>query len=205
LGICTAYVLRKGRSIYHRSLEFLSILPYAIPGPVMGISYVMAYHNPPLVLTGTGLIIVIVCIIRELPISFNAGKAVLSQVSSNLEQASQDLGSNRWDTFTRIVMPLMAPAYKVGMIHSFIHAMITIGAIIFLITPRNKVITFEIFGAINGGNLGHGAAFSFLLIVMTTAGLGFFELLWKIPVVWNKLKERLKLDEFKVDEYQQEL
>ncbi|UNC90835.1 ABC transporter permease [Candidatus Contubernalis alkaliaceticus] len=190
LGMCAAYYLKRRRSILSKGFEFLSILPYAVPGPVMGIAYVMAFHHPPLMLTGTSLIIVIICMIRELPISFNAGKAVLEQVSKNLEQASRDLGANSWDTFTRVVLPLMAPAYRVGMIHAFIHGMITIGAIIFLITPRNKVLTFEIFVAINRGNLGEGAAFAFILIVMTVAGLFLLNLPWQLPVLWKSIRER---------------
>jgi len=205
LGICTAYFLQKSKSFTKRFFEFLAILPYAVPGPVMGISYVLAFNSQPLLLTGTFFIVVFVSIIRELPISFNAGKAVLHQVAGNLEQASKDLGSNRWDTLTRVIFPLMAPAYRVGMVHAFIHAMITIGAIIFLITPRNKVVTFEIFTAVNSGRLGEGAAFALLLIIMTVAGLSLFYLVSKIPVVWKKIKERLKVYGFRAKEHHQKL
>ncbi len=201
LGICTAYFFQKSKNFSRRFFEFLAILPYAVPGPVMGISYILAFNSYPLLLTGTFFIVVFVSIVRELPISFNAGKAVLHQVAGSLEQASTDLGSNRWQTLTRVVLPLMAPAYRVGVVHAFIHAMITIGAIIFLITPRNKVITFEIFTAVNSGRLGEGAAFALFLIIMTLAGLGGFHLVSKMPAIWKIIKERLTADGIRAKKY----
>ncbi len=189
LGIITAYYLEKSPFVGSRFFEFLALLPFVIPGPFLGISYVLAFHRPPLALTGTALIIVLLCVYRELPVSFKAGQAVLRQVSGSLEQASLDLGANRWQTFIRVYLPLMAPAYRIGMIHAFIHVMTTIGAIIFLITPRYKVATFEIFDATNRGGLGQGAAFALLLIVLTVAGLIFLNLLWKLPQLKEKSKE----------------
>ncbi len=181
IGIVAAYYVSLKEGLYRRTLDFVAILPFAIPGPVIGISYVLAFHNPPLILTGTGLIIVLVCIIRELPISYNAGKAVFRQVAYNLEDASKDLGAGRFMTFFRVVFPLMTPAYKVGMLHAFIHTMTTIGAVIFLVTPKNKLLTFEIFSATNSGYLGLGAAFSFVLIILTLVGILVLSMLGEIP------------------------
>ncbi len=192
VGIVTAYYLAGRRGSAARFLEFTAILPFVIPGPFLGISYVLSFHRPPLVLTGTALIIILLCIFRELPISFKAAQAVLRQVSENLAMASLDLGANHRQTFTRIFLPLTAPAYRVGMIHAFIHVMTTIGAIIFLITPRYKVATFEIFDATNRGSLGQGAAFALLLIVLTVAGLVILNLAWKIPSFRHRHKERLQ-------------
>ncbi len=120
LGIITAYYLEKSPFTGSRFYEFLALLPFVIPGPFLGISYVLAFHRSPLALTGTASIIVLLCVYRELPVSFKAGQAVLRQVSTNLEQASLDLGANRWQTFLRVFLPLMAPAYRIGMIHAFI-------------------------------------------------------------------------------------
>ena len=205
LGVVTAYYLEKSPFVGSRFFEFLALLPFVIPGPFLGISYVLSFHRPPLALTGTALIIILLCIFRELPVSFKAGQAVLRQVSGNLEQASLDLGANRWQTFMRIFLPLMAPAYRIGMIHAFIHVMTTIGAIIFLITPRYKVATFEIFDATNRGSLGSGAAFALMLIVLTVAGLLLLNLVWNLPKIKEKSKEWMEDHGTVPGKHQQEL
>lgn len=181
LGITAAYFYQRSRGFLKSAINFLSLVPFAVPGTVMGISYVMAFNRPPIALTGTALILILVCVVRELPISFNSAKALLKQVSSNIEEASRDLGATPWQTFTRVMVPILAPAYRAGMLHGFIHVMITIGAIIFLITPRHVTITFEIFRAVNSGRLGEGAAFAFTLIVFTALGLAALNLVWLIP------------------------
>ncbi len=181
LGITAAYFHQRSRGLWKSLMNFLALVPFAVPGTVMGISYVMAFHRPPIQLTGTAVVIIIICIVRELPISYNSAKAVLKQVASNLEEASRDLGATAWTTFTRIIIPILSPAYRAGMLHGFIHVMITIGAIIFLITPRYVTITFEIFRAVNSGRLGEGAAYAFTLIVFTALGLTALTLLWSLP------------------------
>ncbi|SDZ05417.1 iron(III) transport system permease protein [Tindallia californiensis] len=190
LGITTAYFHHHSQKTWKSLLNFLAMVPFAVPGTVMGISYVMAFHRPPLALTGTAIIIVLICIVRELPISYNSAKAVLQQVASNLEEASRDLGASSWTTFTRIILPILAPAYRAGMFHGFIHVMITIGAIIFLITPRYVTITFEIFRAVNSGRLGEGAAYAFLLTVFTALGLLILTTLCALPGFLKKLVSR---------------
>ena len=187
LGVVAATLYQRSKGLMKPLINHLSLIPFAVPGTVMGISYVLAFNRPPLALTGTALIIVLVCIVRELPISFNSTKAMLKQVSHHLEEASRDLGASQWHTLTRIMIPILAPAYKVGMLHGFIHVMITIGAIIFLITPRHVTITFEIFRAVNSGRLGEGAAYALTLIVFTVLGLAVLNLLWKLPPVVRKI------------------
>lgn len=192
LGVTAAYFHQHAWKIWKSLLNFLALVPFAVPGTVMGISYVMAFHRPPLQFTGTAAIIILICIVRELPISYNSAKAVLKQVASNLEEASRDLGASAWTTFSRVIIPILAPAYRAGMLHGFIHVMITIGAIIFLITPRYVTITFEIFRAVNSGRLGEGAAYAFILTVFTALGLIALTLLWSLPGYLKKALARFQ-------------
>ena len=80
LGILTAYLLNRQRFAGRGLFEFLTMLSFAIPGTVIGISYILAFNTPPLELTGTGMIMVIAFIFRNMPVGIRAGLANLSQI-----------------------------------------------------------------------------------------------------------------------------
>ncbi len=92
LGLLIAYVLVRqpfhGRSVF----EFVTMLSFAIPGTVIGLSYIFAFNVPPLELTGTGAILVICFIFRNMPVGIRAGVAAMSQIDPSLDEASLTLG-----------------------------------------------------------------------------------------------------------------
>ncbi len=165
LGIVIAYILERKNIVGARALDFISDLPYIIPGPFFGIAYILAFHNPPLILTGTAFIIVANCIFRQLPISAKSGMAAIKQVGPDIETAARDLGATERNVFMTIVAPLMRPAFLVAFINTFTMTMITIGAVIFLVSPETKVITVDMFAEIKRGRIGAAAVLANLIIV----------------------------------------
>ena len=107
-----AYLLERKHPPGARALDFIADLPYIIPGPFFGIAYILAFHNPPLVLTGTVFIVLANCTFRQLPVSVNAGVAVLKQCNPELETGARDLGAREWRVFVDIVAPLMKKVKK---------------------------------------------------------------------------------------------
>ncbi|MGM0471304.1 MAG: ABC transporter permease [Bacillota bacterium] len=165
IGILLSYILERKEFIGTKVLDFIATLPYMIPGTFFGIGYLLAFNDQPLVLTGTGLIVVLNCVFRQLPISTKAGTAVLSQLNPELESSARDLGAKEGYVFKDIVLPNLKPAFLVSFINNFTTTMITIGAIIFLITSSSKVATVEMFGAIKTGDIGIAAVFANLIII----------------------------------------
>jgi iron(III) transport system permease protein len=94
-----------------RFLEMLIMTPYAIPGTLIGISYVLAFNKQPLLLVGTGAIIVINYIIRELPVGLENGITALHQIDPAIEESAADLGADVPTVFRTIVLPLIRPAF----------------------------------------------------------------------------------------------
>ena len=152
-----------------RLLELLSSLPYVVPGTLFGIGYVLAFHDEPLALTGTAIIVVINCIFRQLIVAVKAGAAVLSNVSPDLENAARDLGTPRIFILRDILLPLLKPAIFVSFVNTFTATMMTIGAIIFIISPNAKVATVELFDSLKQGVYGDAAVFALLLTLITVA------------------------------------
>ncbi|QJT11274.1 iron ABC transporter permease [Oceanidesulfovibrio marinus] len=169
MGAVLAYVLERKRPIGARFFDFIADFPYIIPGPFFGIAYILAFHNPPLMLTGTAFIVVANCVYRQLPISIKSGVAVLKQCRPEIEAGARDLGAKERNVFLDIVTPLMKPAILIAFINTFTMTMITIGAIIFLISPDTKVATVEMFGEIKRGRIGAASALANMIIVTVLA------------------------------------
>ena len=168
-GVLLAYYLERRHMWGRRLLELLSSLPYVVPGTLFGIGYVLAFHDEPLALTGTAIIVVINCIFRQLIVAVKAGAAVLSNVSPDLENAARDLGTPRIFILRDILLPLLKPAIFVSFVNTFTATMMTIGAIIFIISPNAKVATVELFDSLKQGVYGDAAVFALLLTLITVA------------------------------------
>jgi iron(III) transport system permease protein len=140
-----------------------------VPGTVIGIGYIIAFNRAPLALTGTATIIVIVFAIRSLPTGQRAAAAALQQIDPTLEEASINLGADAQTTFRRVVLPLIRPALLAGMVFSFTRNMTALSAIIFLASPRWKIMTKDILDQMDLGLLGPAVALTSILIVIVVA------------------------------------
>ena len=90
LGILTAYLLTRQKFVGQSAFEFGTMLSFAIPGTVIGVSYILAFNVPPIELTGTALILVVCNIFRNMPVGVRAGMASMSQIDKSLDEASID-------------------------------------------------------------------------------------------------------------------
>jgi iron(III) transport system permease protein len=171
LGILTAYLLNRqqfaGRSLF----EFLTMLSFAIPGTVIGISYILAFNVPPLELTGTALIMVIAFIFRNMPVGIRAGLANLSQIDRSLDEASLTLGARSGATLRRVILPILRPAIGTAMVYAFVRAVTSISAVIFLVSGEYNLATVYIVGRAEFGEYGLAIVYSAVLIVIMVLAL----------------------------------
>ncbi len=170
-GIVVAYLVTRITFRGKGVLDSLATLPFAIPGTFMGVGYALAFSRPPLVLSGTWAIIVACTVIRELPLGLRAGVSVLTQQDRAIEDASANLGASRLTTFLRIVVPLARPALLVSALYAFVSTVKTLGAIIFLITPSNKVLAADVFEAVVRDDVGDAAALSMVVVLISALGV----------------------------------
>lgn len=149
-----------------RILEMLIMTPYAIPGTLIGISYILAFNRQPLLLVGTGAIIVINYIIRELPVGLENGITALHQIDPAIEESAADLGADVPTVFRTIVLPLIRPAFLSSMSYTFVRSMTAVSAIIFLISARWNHLTVLIFNFSENLRFGLASVLSTILIVI---------------------------------------
>ena len=170
-GIVLAYLLTRIEFRGKGVLDLLATLPYAIPGTFMGIGYALTFSHAPLVMSGTWAIVVACTVIRELPMGVRAGVSVLMQQDRSVEDAAANLGASKLRAFRDIIIPAARPALVVTALYAFIATVKTLGAIIFLITPGNKVLAADVFEAAVRGDVGDASALSIVVILVSAIGM----------------------------------
>ena len=166
LGMLIAFLVVRRHFPGKAALEFSSILMYAVPGTVVGIGYILAFNQRPLILTGTFAILVLAFVFRYVPVGIQNGIAVLKQIDPHIEEAAQNLGADGVTTFRKVTLPLIAPAFFSGLVYAFVRAMTAISAAIFLVSANWNLMTVQILNQVGSGRLGVAAAFSILTIVI---------------------------------------
>ena len=166
LGLLIAWLLARTRFRGQGLFEFSALLAFAIPGTVLGVSYILAFNVPPLELTGTALIIVLCFLFRNLPVGVRAGTAAFQQIDRSLDEASLMLRASTAATLRHVVLPLLKPALVAALVYSFVRAITTVSAVIFLVTAENELATTYIIGRVSNGDYGVALAYCTVLIVI---------------------------------------
>lgn len=179
IGYLVTRVTFPGRGM----LEFSSMLSFATPGTVMGIGYILAFNQGPLLFTGTTFVIVLAFVFRNMPVALRAGVASIYQIDRSLEEASTMLRAGSSTTLRRVVLPLVRAAVLAGLVFSFVRAMTAISQVIFLITPQTNLATTQILSYVNYGAVGLAAALSWVLVVfMALVNVALYQITRRLGV-----------------------
>ena len=174
LGMVIAYITAKRNYYGKRFIEVSSVLMFAVPGTVLGISYILGFNSKPLVLTGTGIILVIVFTFRNMPVAIESGTTTLLQIDNSIEEASTILGAAPGYSFRRITLPLLKNAFFSGIVYSFTKAITAVSAVIFLVSPRWKLVTSNIYSLFDLAKYGQAAAFVTMMVGILLVFIGLF-------------------------------
>ena len=180
LGMVIAYITAKRHYYGKTFIEVASVLMFAVPGTVLGISYILGFNTKPFALTGTAAILVIVFIFRNMPVAIESGTTTLLQIDNSIEEASTILGADTGYSFRRITLPMLRNAFFSGLVYSFVKAITAVSAVIFLVSPRWNVITSKIYTLFDQAKYGQAAAFVTMMVVILLVFIGIFDGLIKL-------------------------
>jgi iron(III) transport system permease protein len=166
VGILTAWLVARQDFAGKNAFEFGTMLSFAIPGTVVGVSYVAAFNVPPVDITGTAAILVICFVFRNMPVGMRAGLAAFSQIDRSMEEASQTMGAGGAATLRRVVLPLVKPAVFTALVYSFVTAMTAVSAVIFLVSARHNMATAYIMGRVEAGEYALAITYSTVLMIV---------------------------------------
>lgn len=164
MGVLIAYILTRKQFYGRGMIDFGTVLIFAIPGTVVGVAYILAFNTPPIELTGTAVILIITMAIRAMPVGIRGGMSALSQISTNLEEASLLQRAGSLKTIRSVLLPLLKSTIVSSMAYSFIRAMTTVSAVIFLATAGTDVATTYILSRVESGDTGVAVAYGSVLI-----------------------------------------
>ena len=174
LGMIIAYITAKRNYYGKRFIEVSSVLMFAVPGTVLGISYVLAFNTKPLVLTGTALILIIVFTFRNMPVAIESGTTTLLQIDNSIEEASTILGGDTGYSFRRSTLPMLRNAFFSGIVYSFTKAITAVSAVIFLVSARWNLVTSKIYSLFDQAKYSQAAAFLTMLVLILSVFIGIF-------------------------------
>ncbi|THF54852.1 ABC transporter permease [Ollibium composti] len=177
VGLLTAYLIVRQKFAGRNVFEFALMMSFAIPGTVIGVSYIMAFNLPPLEMTGTALILIACFVFRNMPVGVRGGVAAMSQLDKSLDEASLTLGAGSFRTVRRIILPLLRPAITAALVYSFVRAITSISAVIFLVSAEYNMATAYIVGLVENGEYGVAIAYSSMLIVVMLVVISGFQFL----------------------------
>jgi iron(III) transport system permease protein len=170
-ALFAGFLVQRGTWPGRRVLDFLLIMPAAVPGLFFGIGYLTAFNQPWLDWLDRGALIVIALIFWNIPIGYQATVAGLRQIDRSLDEAATSLGASSMRGFRDVIMPMMRGSLQVGFVTTFVRAVTTLSLVIFLFTPTTTVATITIYQLVNDINFGGAAAFTVIDIGMAVAVL----------------------------------
>jgi iron(III) transport system permease protein len=172
VGIAIAYIVNRQLIKGWRFLTFIAMIPLVIPGIVIAIGIFSAYSRPPLILYGTGLILIVAYTTRFLPMAFSNSSDIFKSVNPELELAARNLGSTQLSTVRKITVPLVKRGLIGGWILVFILAVRELSCAILLFSTNTQVMPTILFEMVNEGSFERVAALGVVMLVIIFAVVG---------------------------------
>ena len=171
----SGYVISRKQSFVTDILDSMIMIPYIVPGIVLGLGLIVSYNSKPLVLVGTPLIIILAIFIRRLPYSVRSSSSILKQIRTGVEEAAINLGTIPSKAFIKITLPLMMPGVIAGALMAFVTAINELSSSIILYVGGTVTMPVRIYLSVLDGEFGTAAALSSILLI--TTGLAVYAVL----------------------------
>ncbi|WP_414854633.1 putative 2-aminoethylphosphonate ABC transporter permease subunit [Brevibacillus sp. IT-7CA2] len=167
----TAYTIEKSQvwKGLRQAGYFLSILPLALPGMVIGLAYIFFFNNPSNPfhsMYGTIWILILANVIHFFAVGFITATSALKKLDPEFEQAAESMGISQTKLLWRVTIPVCMPAIVEMVVYFFINSMVTISAVVFLYAADFKLASVSIVNMDDAGDVAPAAAMSVLIVFL---------------------------------------
>ncbi len=171
IAVLIAYLVVRRPSGLSHTVDTISMLPYIMPGAVIGIALIVAFNNKYFSMTGTMTIMVVALAIRRMPYTSRSATATMMQIPISTEEAAISLGASKLKTFVKVTVPQMTSGIVSGAILSFVSIITEMSSGIFLYNNSTITLTLSTYNAITLGSYGTASAFATVTTLLTIACL----------------------------------
>lgn len=166
-----AYVIARTQYAGNALLDFLSWLPWSIPGVLISIALFWTFLQTPLFrpIYGTIYVLIIAMVIKGMPIGVQLIKSVMLQLGNELEEAARIAGGNWLSTYCRIVLPLTYPALLTVGIVTFISTARDISTVVLLARGESRTLSLLMLDYTAGAELEKASVLAVIIVVLVSA------------------------------------
>ena len=161
-----SYLIVKKRNILTPALDYLTALPLALSGTIIGIGLIMSFNTGFLPLTGTASIIVLAYIVRRLPFGIRNSSSTLYNIPNSIEEASISLGVPPVSTFFKVVLPLMLPAVAAAAVLTWTTTVAELSASIIVYSGGRETMPIQIYKLIDSNLMAQASAYGLVLVAV---------------------------------------
>lgn len=161
-----SYLIVKKRNILTPALDYLTALPLALSGTIIGIGLIMSFNTGFLPITGTASIIVLAYIVRRLPFGIRNASSTLYNIPNSIEEASISLGVPPVSTFFKVVLPLMLPAVAAAAVLTWTTTVAELSASIIVYSGGRETMPIQIYKLIDSNLMAQASAYGLVLVAV---------------------------------------
>ena len=172
LSAVVAYFIVRSRWRGRAVLDFLALIPVAIPGAVIAIALMWAYIRPPFNLYNTFSIILIAYITRFLPFGVKAIGNSVAQISEELERAASVSGAGWGTMFRKVLVPLILPGIGAGWVIMFVSMMRELSSSIMLFSSQKETVGIVLIQLYDEGEFSQVSILSLAVVVLSLLSVG---------------------------------
>ncbi len=174
LAILISYLVVRRPNAINKTIDTMSMVPYIIPGAVIGIALIMSFNNPKFPLVGTAWIIIIAMCIRRIPYTIRSSVAILGQIPLTIDEAAESLGANKLKTLVKVTVPMMLNGIFAGAIMSWVTLITELSSSVLLYSYKTMTLNIAVYVMVAKGSDGRACAMSTILTLFTVISLLIF-------------------------------
>jgi iron(III) transport system permease protein len=166
-----AYMTVRRRFTGRWMIDLIVMMPFLLPGIVVGVALLTAFNAPPLALSGTALILLIAFFVRRMPYVFRSSTSAIGALDTKMEEASSVMGGSWLLTFRRVTLPLIGPGVLAGAILTFTTLIGELSATMILYSAQWKTATVAIYEYLLEDKMGPASAIGAIMTLVVLAGI----------------------------------
>ncbi len=174
IAVLISYLVVRRNQFINNLIDTFSMLPYILPGAVIGIAMIVGFSRKPFSLTGTLTIMIIALVIRRIPFTSRSATAAMMKIPLSTEEAALSLGASKLKTFIQITIPMMGSGIIAGAILSWVSIITEMSSGIILYSNRTMTLTIGTYAMINTALYGVAAVFATVTLIFTVLCLAVY-------------------------------